>query len=75
MYVSLSISTGTTDPSQCPGKQFAYQEMRLVLGTILRRYDLAEAPGFNSHDFERSFVDRAIVDIPTALRVVLTKRK
>jgi cytochrome P450 len=59
----------------CPGKAFAYQEMRLVLATVLRRYDLAEAPGFNSVAFEKSFVDRAIVDIPTPFRVVLTPRK
>lgn len=41
---------------QCPGKQFAYQEMRLVLATLLRRYEMKEAPGFDSQVFEDSFV-------------------
>jgi cytochrome P450 len=45
-------------PYHCPGKQFAMQEMRILLATIIRKYDMKLAPGFDAQAFEVSFARR-----------------
>ncbi|KAL8279989.1 hypothetical protein RQP46_007570 [Phenoliferia psychrophenolica] len=61
-------------PYHCPGKQFAYQEMRLLLSTIVRKFDMKLRPGFDAEAFERSWEDRTITDIQGEFPVILSPR-
>lgn len=58
-----------------PGKQFAYQEMRLLLATIVSRWDIKPAPGFDGDAFEASWEDRTITDLLGKFNVVMTPRQ
>lgn len=49
--------------------------MRLVLATIVHRFDITAVPGFDSYEFEKHFEDRGLIEIHDPLSVILTKRK
>lgn len=52
-----------------------YQEMRLVLSTVVRKFDMKLRPGFDAAAFEKSWEDRTITDIQAEFPVILTARK
>ena len=59
----------------CPGKLFAFQEMRSLVATIVSNFDIISASGFDSLAFEKSFEDRGLIEIHKPLSVVMTRRK
>jgi len=59
----------------CPGKLFAFQEMRSLVATIVRNFDINAASGFDSLAFEKSFEDRGLIEIHEPFSVVMTRRK
>jgi len=62
-------------PFHCVGKQFAYQEMRLFMATLLWKYDMKFAPGFDSYAWERSIEDNGtLLEIHEPLKVLVTRR-
>lgn len=61
-------------PYHCPGKQFAYQEMRLLLATIIRNWDMKPSPEYNSQSFEASWEDRTITDLLGPFKVIMVPR-
>ncbi|KAL8276748.1 hypothetical protein RQP46_010857 [Phenoliferia psychrophenolica] len=55
--------------------QFAYQEMRLFLATLLWKYDMKFAPGFDSYAWEKTIEDNGtLLEIHAPLEVVFTRR-
>lgn len=55
---------------------FAYQEMRLFIATLLWKYDMKFAPGFDSYKFEASIIDNGtLLEIEKPLEVIVTRRK
>lgn len=56
-------------------KNFALQEMRMLVATLVRRYDITFAPGFDPVAWEEKIEDRNQIEIHTALSMVLTRRK
>jgi hypothetical protein len=60
----------------CVGKQFAYQEMRLFIATILWKYHMSFKAGFDSVAWEEHVKDNGtLLEIHEPLEVVLTSRK
>lgn len=60
----------------CVGKQFAYQEMRLFIATILWKYDMKFSAGFDSYAWEAHVKDNGtLLEIHEPLDVVLACRK
>ncbi|KAL8287048.1 hypothetical protein RQP46_004054 [Phenoliferia psychrophenolica] len=62
-------------PFHCVGRNFALQEMRMTIATLVRRYDMSLAPGFDAAHFEREIADRGQIEIKLPLSVVMTRRK
>lgn len=58
----------------CVGKQFALQEMRMVIATIVHKYDMAESSNFDTDLWESSIEDRGLIEIHKPLSVTLKKR-
>lgn len=62
-------------PYHCVGKQFAYQEMRLFVATLLWKYDLSFAPGFNPTNFYDAVEENgSILELRTPLKLVFKRR-
>lgn len=60
----------------CPGKQFAYQEMRIVIATLLFKYDASFPEGFDSFAFEHNLKDNgSLIEVMDPLPVIFTRRK
>ena len=60
-------------PMNCVGKQLAYREMRIVIASILRHFDICFADGYDADKWFEEMHDDMILakgDLP----VVLTKR-
>jgi cytochrome P450 len=70
-YGSQIISIG---PEMCVGRQLALHELRVLLSTIVRRFDISFAPGFASEDWTRSLYDHYIL-FGGSLWLVLQMRK
>ena len=49
--------------------------MRMLIATLVRRYDMSLAPGFDADHFERQIADRGQIEIKLPLSVVMTSRK
>jgi len=58
----------------CVGRNFAFQEMRLLTATLMRRYDMELEPGFDTYAFEAAIEDRGLIEIHKPLSVILTRR-
>ncbi|KAJ9650828.1 hypothetical protein H2198_009876 [Neophaeococcomyces mojaviensis] len=70
---SLPFLTG---PYHCVGRNFAWQEMRYTIATLVSRYDMRLAEkGFDSLAFEELVQDRSVLEIEGELKVVITRRK
>ena len=46
----------------------------MTVATILRRYDMSLAPGFDAAHFKREISDRGQIEIKLPLNVVMTRR-
>lgn len=69
------LTTDCFPPFAGAGKQFAYQEMRLFLGTLLWKYDMKFPPGFDSYGWENSIEDNGtLLEIHTPLEIIVTRR-
>jgi len=71
---SLPFLTG---PYHCVGRNFAWQEMRYTVATLVSRYDIRLADGerFDKLAFEALVQDRSVLEIEGALKVRITRRK
>ena len=56
------------------GKLFAYQELRLLIATLLLNYDIKLAPGSDIGAFEGAIKCRELFYITEPLSVIFTKR-
>jgi cytochrome P450 len=66
----ISTSSG---PANCAGRSLALHEMRTVLATIIRRFDIEYAPSFTARDWEDQLTDR-FVFMRGPLLVILRQR-
>lgn len=47
----------------------------MLIATLVRRFDMKLAPGFDADAFEAKIEDRGQIEIKSALQVVMTRRK
>jgi cytochrome P450 len=66
--------TLVSGPANCVGRSLALHEARTVLAAVVRRFDFAFAPGFESQDWLDQLKDQYIL-VRGKLRVVVTPRK
>jgi hypothetical protein len=60
----------------CVGKQFAYQEMRMLIATLVSKFDISFKPGFDSYAFEKGIIENGtLLELTRPLEVVVTRRK
>lgn len=64
----------STGPYNCVGKQLAFMEIRSVTSSILRRYNVALAPGQTREEFVNGMVDGFTVACPK-LELIFTPRE
>jgi cytochrome P450 len=62
-------------PTGCVGKSLAWMEMRLMLATILRRFELSFAPDFDYRSYPDCIKDAFTMARTESLPMVLKKRK
>ena len=60
--------------NSCVGRNFALQEMRLLIATLARRYDMEIPPGFDTVAFEAGIEDRGLIELHHPLTVILKRR-
>lgn len=65
--------TGSTGRSSCIGKQLALLEIRKMVVELVRRYDVAFAPGQDPRAFEEGIKDTFTLTVPS-LHLELTPR-
>ena len=58
----------------CVGKLFALQELRLVIATLVLRYNMQAAPGFNVEAYSKNIKASELYYFDGSLDVVMTKR-
>jgi len=58
----------------CLGKNLAYQELRLFLGTVAKNFDFAYAPGYDFEQYERKIKYKGTL-LLGSLEMVLTPRR
>lgn len=63
----------STGPYNCVGKQLAFMEIRSVTSSILRRYNVALAPGQTREAFLDDMVDGFTIACPK-LELIFTPR-
>lgn len=61
-------------PGNCVGRSLALSEMRTVLSSLIRRFDIHFAPGYAPEDWERTLRDQYIL-MRGKLLAVVTERK
>lgn len=61
-------------PANCIGKQLAYREIRLLVATLLKRYDFQFAEGYEPEKYIEELKDDTIL-VKGELPVILTKRQ
>ena len=61
-------------PTGCVGKALAWLEMRLMLATVVRRFDLAFAPGFDAKTYPDCIKDAFTMARSRPLPMVIKKR-
>lgn len=61
-------------PANCVGRALALHELRTVLAALVRRFDLAFAPGYEEHDWIDQLKDQFIL-VRGRLSVVMTERQ
>lgn len=76
-FPCFTIEGGSADAivrSSCVGRNFALQEMRMLVATFVRRYDAKLAPGFDASGWENCIEDRGQIELKRPLMVVLSRR-
>lgn len=73
-WCALVADIPWTGPYNCVGKQLAFMEIRSVTSSILRRYNVALAPGQTKEDFVNGMVDGFTVACPK-LDLIFTPRE
>jgi cytochrome P450 len=75
-YVHLVeyVPDSVIGPGNCAGRSLALHEMRTVLSTFVRRFDMRFAPGFEAADWAAQLRDVSNL-ARGRLPVVLSKRK
>jgi cytochrome P450 len=61
-------------PTNCAGRSLALHEMRTVLATLVQRFDVQFAPGFQPEDWTSQLKDQYIL-LHGHLPVVLNRRR
>lgn len=61
-------------PTGCVGKSLAWMEMRLMLATVLRRFDLSFAPGFDYQSYPDCIKDAFTMARTKSLPMVIKRR-
>jgi cytochrome P450 len=69
-WLTVTLSTG---PGNCVGKNLALTEMRSVLSSLVRRFNINFAPGYEPKDWEKTLRDQYIL-MRGKLPVVITER-
>ncbi|KAF2092489.1 cytochrome P450 [Rhizodiscina lignyota] len=62
-------------PYHCVGRNFAMQEMRYTVASLVRRYNMRFADGFNIQEFEKRIEDRSVLEIEHPLEVIIERRQ
>ena len=60
-------------PANCPGKNLALIEMRMVIAVLLQRFEINFEEGYDVASYERDLEDRFITQV-AELRVSLSAR-
>lgn len=70
---SLPFLTG---PYHCVGRNFAMQEMRYTVATLVGRHDMKLAKkDFDREEFEALVQDRSVLEIESELKAIVTRRQ
>lgn len=64
----------TVGQFSCLGKNLAYQELRLFLGTVVKNFDFTFAPGFTFDQYEKVIAYKGTL-LLGPLQIVMTTRK
>ena len=61
-------------PANCVGKQLAYREMRLVIATLVKKYDIRFPGGYEPDRYVNQLKDDTVLT-KGELPVIITKRQ
>ena len=61
-------------PANCIGKQLAYREMRVLIATLIRKYDFRFADGYEPEKYINELKDDFVLT-KGEMPVILTKRQ
>lgn len=64
----------TTGPTSCVGKNLAIVELRMVVAAVVRKFNIAFAPGWNPENWEENIKDHFLL-VTGPLPVVMTRRE